>query len=90
MALAGASSSRRSGVTSRAANFANCSGSSRSSFGVPGLPGLNTTLGDDGTADLGGVFLVRFSNETSVPSAFLIVSLAADRGTNAREATSHD
>ena len=32
--------------------------------------------------------MVRFSNETSVPSAFLIVSLAAARGTNAREPTS--
>jgi len=57
-------------------------------FGVPGLPCL--TFGDDGTADVGGmgVLLVRFSNETSVPSAFLIVSLAAARGTNAREPTS--
>jgi hypothetical protein len=32
-----------------------------------------------------GVFLVKFSNETSVPSAFLIVSLAAARGTNVRD-----
>jgi hypothetical protein len=54
-------------------------------FGVPGLPCLR----DDGTADFGGVgvFLVRFSNEISVPSAFLIISLAA-RGTNIREPTS--
>jgi hypothetical protein len=35
------------------------------------------------------VLLVKFSNETSVPSAFLIVSLVpAARGTNARELTS--
>ena len=34
------------------------------------------------------MFLVKFSNETSVPSAFLIVSLAAARGTNVRELTS--
>jgi hypothetical protein len=34
-----------------------------------------------------GVLLVKFSNETSVPSAFLIVSLAAARG-NVREPTS--
>jgi hypothetical protein len=60
-------------------------------FGVPGLPCLSTTFGDDGTADAGGVgvLLVRFSNETSVPSAFLIVSLAAARGTNVREPTSN-
>ena len=60
-------------------------------FGVPGLPCLSTTFGDDGTADAGGVgvLLVRFSNETSVPSAFLIVSLAAARGTNVRERTSN-
>ena len=57
-------------------------------FGVPGLPCLSTTFGDGGTADVGGVFLVRFSNETSVLSAFLIVSLAAARGTNVREPTS--
>ena len=58
-------------------------------FGVPGLPCLSTTFGDGGTAAVGGgVFLVKFSNETSVPSAFLIVSLAAARGTNAREPTS--
>ena len=57
-------------------------------FGVPGLPCLST-WGDD-TAGVGGVgvLLVKFSNETSVPSAFLIVSLAAARGTNAREPTS--
>ena len=56
-------------------------------FGVSGLPCLCTTLRDDGTAVAGGVvvLLVKFSNETSVPSAFLIVSLAAGRGTNARE-----
>ena len=35
------------------------------------------------------MLLVKFSNETSVPSAFLIVSLAAARGTNARELTSN-
>ena len=35
-----------------------------------------------------GVFLVKFSNKTSVPSAFLIVSLAAARGTNVHEPTS--
>ena len=59
-------------------------------FGVPGLPCLSTALGGDGAAVVGagGVFLVKFSNETSVPSAFLIVSLAAARGTNAREPTS--
>ena len=59
-------------------------------FGVPGLPCLSTTFGDDGRAVVGGVgaFLDRFSNETSVPSAFLIVSLAAARGTNVREPTS--
>jgi hypothetical protein len=34
------------------------------------------------------VLLVKFSNKTSVPSAFLIVSLAAARGTSAREQTS--
>jgi hypothetical protein len=59
-------------------------------FGVPGLPCLSTMFGGDGTAVVGGggAFLVKFSNETSIPSAFLIVSLAAARGTNAREATS--
>ena len=35
-----------------------------------------------------GVLLVKFSNETSSPSAFLTVILAAVRGTNAREPTS--
>ena len=35
-----------------------------------------------------GVFLVRFSNKTSLPSAFLIVSLAAAHGTKACELTS--
>jgi hypothetical protein len=34
------------------------------------------------------VLLVKISNETSVPSAFLIVSLAAARGTNVCEPTS--
>ena len=34
------------------------------------------------------MFLVKFSNKTSVPSAFLIVSLAVACGTNIREATS--
>jgi hypothetical protein len=59
-------------------------------FGVPG-PCLSTAFGDDGTADVGGVgaLLVRFSSETSVPSAFLIVSLAAARGTNVCEPTSN-
>ena len=36
-----------------------------------------------------GVLLVKFSKETSLPSAFLIVSLAAVRGTNPREPTSN-
>jgi hypothetical protein len=60
-------------------------------FGVPGLPCLSTMFGDDGTADAGGVgvLLVRFSNETSVPSAFLIVSLVTAHGTNVREPTSN-
>jgi hypothetical protein len=33
------------------------------------------------------VLLVKISNKTSVPSAFLIVSLAAARGTNVSEPT---
>lgn len=39
-------------------------------------------------AGIVGVILVIFSNETSVPSAFLIVSLAAVCGINLREPTS--
>ena len=35
-----------------------------------------------------GVFLVKFSNKTSVLLAFSIVSLAAAHGTNVREPTS--
>ena len=34
------------------------------------------------------MLLVKFSNETSSPSAFLTVILAAVRGTNVREPTS--
>ena len=40
--------------------------------------------GVDGT----GVLLVKFCNETSVPSAFLTVTLAAVRGTNVRKPAS--
>lgn len=59
-------------------------------FGVPGLPCLSTTFGDGGTVVVGGVgvLLVETFNETSVPSAFLIISLAVAHGTNAREPTS--
>ena len=35
-----------------------------------------------------GVLLIKFSRETSVPSGFLTVTLAADRGINAREPAS--
>jgi hypothetical protein len=37
---------------------------------------------------VGVLLVVNFSNETSVPSAILTVTLAAARGTNAREPTS--
>ena len=59
-------------------------------FGVPGLPCLSTAFCGDGTAVVGGVgvLLAKPSNETSVPLAFLIVSLEAARGTNARKPTS--
>jgi hypothetical protein len=59
-------------------------------FGVPGLPCLSATLRGDDTADVGGVGVlsVKFSNKTSVPSAFLIVSLAATRDTSESEPTS--
>lgn len=59
-------------------------------FGVPGLPCLSPELWGAGTAGVDGigVLLVKVSKETSVPSAFLTVTLAAVRGTNVREPAS--